>query len=189
MTKQKYIYSIITFILLLAIYSSCAQIGRPEGGPQDETPPIIELSEPENRTTNFVEKKIVIEFDENIQLKNLNEQLVVSPPMEEKPNIKVNMNKLIIKFIDSLRSNTTYTLNFANSITDLNEANEFENYDYIFSTGSVIDSFQVNGKLVNAFDEEPIFGATILLHSNLSDTAFLSEIPNFIARTDSSGNI
>ena len=98
MTKQKYIYSSVIIILIITLYSSCAQIGRPEGGPKDETPPIIELSEPENRTTNFVEKKIIIEFDENIQLNDMNKQLVVSPPMAEKPEIKTNMNKLIIKF-------------------------------------------------------------------------------------------
>lgn len=187
MIKNKKIYSFIAFVVILVVYSSCAQVGRPEGGDKDEIPPVLESSEPENMTTNFTEKKIVLEFDENIQLKDLNKQLVISPPIAEKPEIKTNMNKLTVKFIDSLRSNTTYTLNFANAIADLNESNIYENYHYTFSTGSVIDSFQVNGQLLNAFDEEPIFGATVLLHTNLSDTAFLSEIPNYIAKTDSSG--
>ncbi len=167
---------------------SCAQVGQPTGGEKDILPPVIIKSLPENKSVYFNEKKITIEFDENIQLKDVNKELLISPPTAEKPSVKTNMNKLIIKFIDSLKPQTTYLFDFGNSLADYNEGNVYKNYSYVFSTGAVIDSLQVSGTLVNAFDNEPILNAMVLLHSNMSDTAFTKILPNYVAKTDSSGH-
>ncbi len=187
MRKQQ-IVNLLSIILIINLFVSCAQVGQPMGGPQDKTPPRILKSIPENSSILFAEKKIVIEFDENIQFKDLNKQLLISPPFLEKPDVKVNMNKIVIKLNDTLQKKATYLFDFRNSVADLNEGNIFRNFSYVFSTSDVIDSMQISGKLFNAFDNEPIFDATVLVHKNLSDTAFLKSIPNYIAKTDSSGN-
>jgi len=186
MRKQQ-ILNLFCIFLIINIFSSCAQVGQPMGGPQDTIPPRISKSVPDNKSLNFDAKKIVIEFNENIQFKDLSKHLLISPPFLEKPGVSVNMNKIVIKLNDSLQKNTTYLFDFRSSVADLNEGNVYKNYSYVFSTGNAIDSMQISGQLFNAFDNEAVFDATILVHKNLSDTAFLKQIPNYLAKTDSSG--
>ena len=130
----------------------CAQVVTPTGGSKDSEPPVIKLSKPENFSTNFKNKNVSITFDEYIQLKDLNKSLIISPPMEEKPMIRVKGKTLNINFDSFLKDSTTYNLYFGNALQDFNEGNPYLNFQYVFSTGSYIDSLSIKGKILNAFD-------------------------------------
>ncbi len=179
--------SIILFILT-ALYLSCAQQGSPSGGPRDEDPPVVLESTPENYSTHFKAKKIQITFDEYIVLDNVNQELVVSPPMEKKPEVRLKGKSLLIEFEEELKENTTYTLNFGNAIKDLHEGNKLLNFEYVFSTGAVLDSLSIRGTLIYAFDlEVPEEAITIMLYDDLRDSVPLTEIPLYVGRSDDSG--
>jgi len=166
----------------------CAQVGSPTGGPRDEDPPRALESDPPNYSIRFEAKKIQITFDEYIVLDNVNQELVVSPPMEEQPEVKLRKRTLIIQFQEDLRDNTTYTFNFGNAIKDLHEGNKLQNFEYVFSTGDVLDSMSVKGTLKYAETlekpEEPI---SIMLYTDLRDSVPLTEIPLYVGRSDDSG--
>jgi hypothetical protein len=144
--------------------------------------------EPPNYSTNFIAKKIQISFDEYIVLENVNQQLVVSPPMEEKPKVRLRKKTLIIQFEEELKDSTTYTFNFGTAIKDLHEGNQLLNYEYVFSTGNVLDSLSVKGNIAYAEDlsvpKEPIL---IMLYNDLRDSLPLTEIPLYVGRSDDSG--
>lgn len=178
----------IILIILTTLYWSCAQQGSPSGGPRDEDPPLVLESSPENYSTHFEAKKIQITFDEYIVLDNVNQELVVSPPMEEKPEVRLKGKSLLIEFEEELKVNTTYTLNFGSAIKDLHEGNKLLNFEYVFSTGAELDSLSIRGTLKYAFDlmvpDEPI---TIMLYDDLRDSVPLTEIPYYVGRSDDSG--
>ena len=174
--------------IITALYFSCAQQGSPSGGPKDEDPPMILESSPSNYSTRFDAKKIHITFDEYIVLDNVNQELVVSPPMEEKPEVSLKGKSLIIQFEEELKDSTTYTFNFGSAIKDLHEGNVLLNFEYVFSTGDVLDSLSVRGTLKYAADlkvpDEPI---SIMLYDDLRDSVPLTEIPLYVGRSDDSG--
>ncbi len=159
--------------LLLAILYSCASVGTPNGGPYDEAPPKFLGSTPSPNQTNFKSKKIKLLFDELIQLEKPSENVIITPPQMELPIIRAGGKEVSIELKDSLQLNTTYTIDFTNSISDNNEKNVLENFSFAFSTGEVIDSLAVSGVLLNAENLEPMPGITVGLHSNLDDTAFV----------------
>ena len=178
----------IIFVLLvcLGIYA-CASTGSPDGGPYDEMPPKFVRATPEPNATNNIRKKISIEFDEFIQLERASEKVIISPPQQETPEVRVNGKRVQVEFFDSLRANTTYTIDFGDAIVDNNEGNPMGNFSYAFATGDVIDSLQVSGTVLNAENLEPIKGIQVGLHKNLSDTALTSLPFDRISRTDSRG--
>jgi hypothetical protein len=139
----------ILYLLLLLILGSCAHIVPPEGGRKDEIPPKLVKSSPPTNSVNYRSKKITLTFDENIQIVNLRENFSVTPDFNEMPRITANKNKVNV-FIntDSLKPNTSYTLNFGKSIADLNESNVYPNFTYSFSTGSFLDTHFVEGKIL-----------------------------------------
>ena len=145
--------------------------GSPTGGPRDVDPPEVVESDPPNYSVQFKAKKILITFNEYIVLDNVNQQLIVSPPMEEKPEVKLRKKTLIIEFEEDLKENTTYTFNFGNAIKDLHEGNKLQNFEYVFSTGEVLDSMSVRGTLryaeTLAKPEDPI---TVMLYSDSRDS-------------------
>ncbi len=175
-------------VIFTAICWSCAQQGSPSGGPKDEDPPLVLESDPPNYSTRFEAKKIQITFDEFIVLDNVNQQLVVSPPMEEKPEVRLKGKSLFIEFTEELKDSTTYTLNFGSAIKDLHEGNKLLNFEYVFSTGNVLDSLSIRGTLKYAWDhtvpKDPI---TIMLYEELRDSVPLTEIPLYVGRSDDSG--
>ncbi len=181
-------YRTLLILVFALLCWNCAQQGSPSGGPRDETPPVVLGSEPTNYSTNFDAKKIEITFDEFIVLDNVNQELVVSPPMEEKPEVKLRKKTLFIQFEEELKDSTTYTFNFGSAIKDLHEGNVLRNYEYVFSTGEVLDSMSVRGTLRYAEDlslpSEPI---TIMLYDDLRDSVPLLEIPLYVGRSDDSG--
>ena len=171
-----------------AALSGCAVIGSPDGGPYDETPPKITSSHPDNGATGVKTKKVSIDFNEFIKLENANENVVISPPQIQQPEIKVSGKKIQVEFFDSLKANTTYSIDFADGIKDNNEGNPLGNYCFRFSTGDVIDTLEVSGYVLNAEDLEPIKGMTVGLHSDLSDSAFMTKPFERVSRTDAYGH-
>lgn len=185
--KHRFLYFPIFFLVLLS-FTDCAKKGTPSGGPRDTIPPKILRSAPENYSINFDKDEIEIRFDEYIKLKDLQKELIVSPPMEHNPFITpLNTSKTLkIKIDDTLKSNTTYVFNFGNSITDNNEGNIFEDFKYVFSTGSYIDSLKLKGRVKDAEKIIPNFPITLMLYEkneNFSDSIVFSEKPMYITKT------
>ncbi len=158
--------------LLVAVLYSCASIGTPNGGPYDEAPPKFLSSTPVPNQTNYASRKIELTFDELIQLEKPSENVIITPPQLELPVIRPAGKKVSIELKDTLHPNTTYTIDFTNSISDNNEKNVLENFSFAFSTGEVIDSLAISGVLLNAENLEPMPGITVGLHHNLDDSAF-----------------
>ena len=181
---------LIVFVALL-LFSNCAKKGAPSGGPKDSIPPMIIRSNPENYTINFNGDEIRIYFDEYIKLKDLQQNLIISPPLDYQPIITpLSTSKVLkIKILDTLKPNTTYSFNFGKSIVDNNEENEFEYYKYIFSTGSYIDSLTVKGKIADALLPQPDKQTTVMLYEmteSFNDSIIYSEKPTYITTTKDS---
>ena len=190
--KHRLLYIPIAFLMILS-FVDCAKKGSPSGGPRDTIPPVIVRSSPENYTTNFTGDEIEIRFDEYIKLKDVNKELIISPPMKYAPIITpLSTSKTLkIKILDTLKPNTTYSFNFGNSIVDNNEENKFDYYKYIFSTGSYIDSLKLSGRVRDAEFIAPEIPTTVMLYEvneTFTDSIIYSEKPTYITVTkDSTG--
>ena len=166
---------------------SCANIGRPSGGPRDETPPVYVSSTPEPDQLNFTGSKITINFNEYIQIKDQNSKVVVSPAQKNMPIIRSAGKSVNVELRDTLLPNTTYCIDFADAIQDNNEGNPLDGFAIAFSTGDSIDTLQVSGVMLRAKDLEPMQSIIVGIHENLNDSAF-STIPlTRIARTNDLG--
>lgn len=177
----------ISILLIDIILHSCAQVGQPVGGPKDTIAPVVLRSEPDSFSVNFDREKILIEFDEFFNLKNINQELVVSPPLEEEVEVINKGKKIVIDLNNELKDSTTYTLHFGNAIQDLHENNPKTNYQYVFSTGSQIDSLRIKGKVVNAFELSPVESTWVMIYKTYRDSTPILEIPDFISKTDMNG--
>ncbi len=174
--------------VLLLFLTDCAKIGTLSGGPADKVPPVALKCVPANYSVNFHGQKIEITFDEFITLDNINQQLVVSPPLEKRVDVKLKNKTVLINLNSELQDSTTYTLNFGDAIKDLDEGNILRNYEYVFSTGPYLDSLSVYGRVVDAFTlEPPEDPVSILLYEDLSDSAFLKHIPMYVGKTGKDG--
>jgi uncharacterized protein (DUF2141 family) len=169
--------------------ASCAQVVAPGGGKKDRTPPKVVNYIPDSASLNFKAKSIAVIFDEYIQLKDLNNQLIISPPLNKIPDIKIKDKTLLINLDESgiLKPNTTYCFSFGNALQDINENNPKENFKYIFSTGSFIDSLTVNGKVENAFDHKTEKGILVMLYDDFSDSVIYKKQPEYFAKTKEDG--
>ena len=171
----------------------CANIVSPTGGPKDIVPPVVLLATPENQSSNFNEKEIHLTFDEYVTLNNPNNNILISPPLEKNPDYKLNGKSLIIKFKETLKNETTYSINFGESIKDLHEGNIFKDYSYVFSTGENIDSLTLEGKLLQAIDHKPSADYFVMLYCDVNDTISLDSLPYlvkpyYITKSDKEGN-
>lgn len=174
-------------VTLVVVLYSCASIGRPDGGPIDETPPRFIGGTPEAGALNNKRTKVSLLFDEFIKLEKATEKVVVSPPQIQQPEIKASGKKIQVNLLDSLKPNTTYTIDFSDAIVDNNEGNPLGNFAFTFSTGAQIDTMEVSGTVLDASNLEPIKGILVGLHANLNDSAF-NKLPfDRVARTDSRG--
>lgn len=171
----------------LALLASCASIGNPSGGPRDEDPPRFVRANPAPGSVNVKRDRIEIEFDEIVNVKDAFSKVVVSPVSKNPPRVSSQGRKITVQFNDTLLPNTTYTVDFANSIEDNNESNKLQGFTYTFSTGDRIDTLQVSGMVLSADGLEPQQGMIVGLHSNLSDTAFATLPLERIAKTDDRG--
>jgi hypothetical protein len=182
------IYYFFLIMALIFIVNNCAKIGTITGGPKDEDPPEMLGSIPPINSTNFKEKKIIIFFNEFLQLKDINQQFNISPPFKKKPLIWLKGKSIVIQYSDTLKENTTYTLNFGNSITDNNENNVLQNFEFSFSTGNFLDSLCIQGKILDAFTLKPNADQIIMmLYSNLADSAPIKDAPLYTGRTNKEG--
>ncbi len=191
--KHRFLYIPIALLLLLS-FVDCAKKGTPSGGARDTIPPVIVRSIPENYSINFSGDEIEIRFNEYIKLKDLEKQLVISPPMQYRPIITpFNVSKTLkIKILDTLKPNTTYSFNFGKSIVDHNEGNEFAYFKYVFSTGSYIDSLKLTGKIRDAKLIAAEIPATVMLYEaneSFTDSIIYFEKPRYVTVSqDSTGS-
>jgi len=175
------------YFFAFLLFIACARMGQPDGGWYDDDPPVVVGSTPDDRATNIKSNKITIYFDEFIKIDNPSEKVIVSPPQLELPEIKAAGKKIVVELQDTLKENTTYTIDFSDAITDNNEGNPMGNYTFTFSTGEQIDTFEIGGYVLDASNLEPIKGIAVGLYDDLSDTAFTTKPLMRISRTDSRG--
>ncbi len=181
---------LICAVLLIVIISGCAKRGSPTGGPIDSIPPVLINASPKINSTNFDSKEIRLTFDEFVKLDKVDEQLIISPPLnkssyEVKPLNGVT-KKVFLEFIDSLETETTYSINFGNSIKDNNEGNPLTFFSYTFSTGETIDSLYVRGNISDAFDKETDDYISIHLYridSIFNDSIIYNNRPTYISNS------
>lgn len=186
MNNSKSLYYIFIIVAAAVMYS-CANIGNPSGGPIDKTPPIFMRSNPTPNAVNVKDRKIEIFFDEIVTLKDPSTKIIVSPAQTEMPRMSALGRKVTVELVDSLLPNTTYTIDFSNSIQDNNEGNAIDNFAFAFSTGSVIDSMRVSGYVLDSRTLEPMQSVVVGLQSNLADSAFHKEKLQRVALTNDRG--
>lgn len=180
----------LLFSILSLLVVACASLGSPDGGEYDEIPPKVLSAVPAERSTGISTRKARINFDEYIKLQNASEKVIVSPPQLESPNIRADGKHIKIELKDTLKPNTTYTIDFSDAIEDNNEGNPMGNYTYSFSTGDDIDTMEVSGTVLNAEDLEPVKGMLVGLYpidSNLTDSILRTTPFNRVSRTNGSG--
>jgi len=183
----RFIIRLLLSIVVVFICHACANIVAPSGGPKDTSPPKVIKSIPENQSILFNSSSIRIYFDEFIKLNNLNNQLLISPPLNNLPDISIKGKSILIKVNDTLLDNTTYNFYFGNAIVDITEGNAYPNYSYVFSTGNYLDSMSVEGNLVDAYTHKPIEDALVMLYDKNIDSLPLTSIPAYITKSDKNG--
>ena len=174
-------------LMLALVMTACASIGRPEGGPRDETPPEFVRSNPMPGSLNVDRRTINLYFNENIQLDDAFSKVVVSPAQKEAARVSSNGRRVTVQLNDTLLPNTTYTIDFADAIKDLNEGNILDGFAIDFSTGDVVDSMRISGIVMAASNLEPAQGILVGAYSNLDDSAIRTVAPARIARTNQHG--
>lgn len=180
-------WSLVILTTLFLIIFSCARQAAPSGGPKDLDPPVITKSNPLNGTLNFKAKTIIITFDEYVVLDKVNEKFMVSPPVKNKPDISLKGKSLNIEFKEDLKDSTTYTIYFQDAIRDLNEGNVIRDFQFVFSTGNVLDSLSVTGNLLNSSNLEPLENSLIMMYRQLADSAPVKLLPDYIGLADING--
>ncbi len=172
----------------VAFNSGCAQIGAPTGGAKDTLAPVLVKASPDTNTLNFRETRITLTFNEYVEVQDVQNNVLVSPLQKNNPNISNNLRTVTIRLRDSLLPNTTYSINFGNSIKDVNEGNVYPDFTYVFSTGSSIDSLTLAGKVILAETGLADSTLSIFLYRNLNDTAVQTAKPNYMARVKGDGS-
>lgn len=184
-------YKAITRLLMLLLagitLSRCAQESTPQGGPKDDKAPEVKRSSPANKSIGFSANKITITFNEYIKPTGF-AQTLVSPPMDKRPVYQAEGRTLTIKLKSPLRDSTTYTINFGDDLQDLNEGNRAQNFTYVFSTGSYIDSQRIEGNVILAKDNAPAEDIVVSLYPKDSVDGILKSKPYYFAKTDKAGS-
>jgi len=184
---NKFSSLILTVITIVLAYSCANRAQGPTGGPKDTTPPKVSKSIPNNGALNFNKKTVQIDFDEQISLEKISENVIISPPQIKVPEVKSIGKRIMVEFSDDLKENTTYSINFGNAIADLNEKNILKNYQFAYSTGNEIDTLQISGTVINAEDLNPISGVYVGVYLENNDSAFFKKPFLRIGRTDNKG--
>ena len=178
---------LIYIFCMACVVVGCARMGQPDGGWFDDDPPEVIGCRPADQSTNISSKKISIYFNEYIKLEDATNKVIVSPPQLEIPEIKDAGKRIVVELQDSLKPNTTYTIDFSDAIVDNNEGNPLGNYTYSFSTGDQIDTMEVSGYVLDASNLEPVKGILVGLYDDLADSAFKTKPMIRVSRTDSRG--
>lgn len=183
----KYGFYVVAGCLVALLLHACAQPVPLEGGPKDETPPKITASSPQNFSTRFAENKIVLRFDEYIDVKSFEQDALISPPLKYPLEHKIKGKQLTIYIEDTLAANTTYIFNWGNAIVDYNEGNVLDSSLFVFSTGNQIDSLEIRGKLTQARDLAPAEGFLVMLYKTNEDSLPYNDRPYFVTKSDERG--
>lgn len=170
------------------LIGSCAKVGSPSGGPKDNLPPVVLESYPQNGSSHFSGNKFTITFDEYVKIDEVSAKLMTSPPLSKKPDVSMKGKSVVVEFEDDLRDSITYTFYFQDAIQDLNEGNAIENFQYVFSTGDVVDSLSLKGFVYNSLSLDPPETALVALYRNVSDTAFTNLLPDYITNVLKDGS-
>ena len=173
--------------IALLILAACASRVPPTGGDVDKNPPEVLASNPPQNTTNFAGDKIVLEFNEYVELKDGGTGIIVSPPMATPPEVTLKGKSVTLKFKQKPDENTTYNVTFGKSVTDLTEGNQLVEYPFVFSTGEVLDSFQITGYLVDAYTNQAVKDGLVLLYTSTEDSLPYTSLPRYFARSNASG--
>lgn len=192
MKTLRYILYFIFIGLVIWLFNSCANPVSPTGGPKDAAPPELLNATPPQSSLNFSTNKVELTFDEYVEIKDLNKQMIISPPMEEAPEFKIKGKTVSIEFKSPLKDSTTYNLYLGDAIVDITEGNPIKNFSYVFSTGNILDSLSLKGKLLNAFDLKPVENISIMLYLDNNDTIPYDSLPYlvkpyYLSRTDENG--
>jgi hypothetical protein len=183
-----YILGVLLFFTITSIIAtSCAQIGMPTGGTKDTIPPMLVNASPQLKATNFNENKITLTFNEYIEVKDVQTNILVSPFPKKTPEVTYRLKTVTIKLKDTLQPNTTYSINFGKSIVDINESNPLDNFTYVFSTGATIDSLMLNGRIVMAQTGNVDSTYNILLYRNPTDSSIQKRKPDFLTKVNGKG--
>lgn len=177
----------LSIFVLASVLYACANVRTPTGGPDDKTAPQVLSYSPENFSTHFQSTKIVMEFDEWIQLNDINNQLLVSPPMDPPPKVILKKKSVTIELPDQLLPNTTYSLSFGEGIQDYRASNPASSLRYVFSTGDELDSLHFNGQVLDAFSAKPMKGVKVMLYDQPNDSIVTKEKPLYFGVTDEEG--
>lgn len=172
---------------LITSATGCAGMTPPTGGPRDSLPPMIVNVTPRDSTVNFTGKKVVIQFNEYVQVDDVQKNMIVSPTPKINPTVEAKLRTVTVTLRDTLEEQTTYSLDFGKAIRDINEGNILRDYRYIFTTGNALDSLQVGGRVLVAETGRADSTLIVMLHSNFDDSAVVKERPRYIARVDSAG--
>lgn len=178
---------LICVIAISIVNFRCGQIGMPVGGPRDTLPPVLKSADPENHSVHFKARNITLSFDEYVQLDNPMKNIVVSPLPKKTPFFDYKLKTVSIKLYDTLQPATTYSIQFGDAIRDINENNILKNFTYVFSTGNYVDSLRLNGSIYDAESGTIDSTLTVLLYTNLADSAVLKQKPKYIAKADGQG--
>ena len=185
-------FLLLTLFLLVLMrvpfITGCANIIPPTGGPRDTLPPVLLSAVPEQNALHVSPKKIVLTFDEYLDLKDVRNNLIISPVPKIMPFVTMHLKTITIEIKDTLQPNTTYSFNFGRAIADINEGNILKNFTYTFSTGRYLDSLQYSGRVIMAYTGKPDSTLVALLHDRLYDSAVAKLRPRYMARLDSAGN-
>ena len=183
------IFAVLLGVLFL---TQCAQPVAPGGGPKDEQPPKIVKYEPDNFSTHFSSDRFKIDFDEFVELDNINQKVLISPPMDKMPDFKVKGKSLVVKFNEELKENTTYTIYLGDAVVDITEKNPLKQNSYIFSTGDKVDSMSMDGTVIQAIDLKPAEDVFVMLYKVHTDTIPIDSLPLvakpfYLSKTDKNG--
>lgn len=187
---NKQIFKIIFSALAILLFAKCAQVAPLNGGKRDVDPPKLMEAVPANKAVNFNSDQIVLKFNENIKLQDLPNQLIVSPKLSFDPDIEADEKKITISFKkQALLPNTTYRFYFGKAVIDMTEGNALRNFEYVFATGSTIDSLKIKGTIKNAFNNKAESDITIGLYNKNEEVDSLpyKKSPNYITRTIENG--
>lgn len=189
MKRIFYLVGALLFIYKAVVFTTgCAQIIPPTGGPKDSLPPVMLGAVPKDSALNFTGNKIVLKFDEYVQLDRPETQLIISPVPKVSPVIEARLKEVTIRIKDTLEENTTYSINFGRSLKDINEGNPAKQFTYLFSTGNYLDSCSLSGKVIAAETGRPDSTLIVMLHRNFDDSAVAKEKPRYFTRLDSAGH-
>lgn len=187
---RNFFFRLLCSPVLLSLLFACARQGSPTGGPKDTDPPeVVAEASTRNFSTRFSERRIELAFNEWVVLSDVGTQVVISPPLKKRPDITLKGKKVIVEFSkeDTLRPNTTYTINFGTAVKDFHENNPAKDLRFVFSTGDFLDSLSANGIVVDAFTSEPLENISVMLYDDFTDSVVRKEKPYYFARTDKSG--